>query len=147
MCTLDVLAIEAIDTGAVTGDFLVATDARRKEVYLAAYDDPGRRIHGPVVSKPAEVASELPVAGEGGLLYPEHFPNAVTPTRPSAGWLARVVAEERAELLDPELVVPATAGRGGQRPPQDRHTRRMIRLATGADPAAVAVPGGRALRT
>ena len=102
VCTLDVIAIEAIDTGAVTGDFLVATDARRKEVYLAAYDDVGRRLEGPVVSKPADVASELPVAGEGALLYPELFSNAVTPTRPSAGWLARVVAEERAELLEPE---------------------------------------------
>lgn len=102
VCTLDVVAIEAVDTGAVTGDFLVATDARRKEVYLASYDELGRRLHGPVVSKPADVASELPVAGEGALLYPEHFSNAVTPTRPSAGWLARVVAEERAELLDPE---------------------------------------------
>lgn len=102
VCTLDVIAIEAIDTGTVAGDFLVATDARRKEVYLAAYDDLGRRLDGPVVSRPADVASDLPVAGEGGLLYPEHFPHAVGPSRPSAGWLARVVAEERAELLDPE---------------------------------------------
>lgn len=102
VCTLDVIAIEASDTGAVAGDFLVATDARRKEVYLAAYDDRGRRLEGPVVSKPAAVASTLPVAGEGAVLYPESFPNAVAPTRPSAGWLARVVAQERAELLDPE---------------------------------------------
>ena len=102
VCTLDVIAIEAVDSGAVAGDFLVATDARRKEVYLAAYDDRGRRLEGPVVSKPADVASTLPVAGEGALLYPESFPNAVSPSRPSAGWLARVVAEERAELLDPE---------------------------------------------
>lgn len=102
VCTLDVIAVEAIDTGAVAGDFLVATDARRKEVYLAAYDDLGRRLEGPVVSRPAEVASSLPVAGEGARLYPEDFPNAVDPRRPSAGWLARVVAEERAELLDPE---------------------------------------------
>ena len=50
----------------VAGDFLVATDARRKEVYLAAYDDLGRRLEGPVVSRPADVASSLPVAGEGG---------------------------------------------------------------------------------
>lgn len=102
VCTLDVIAVEAIDTGAVAGDFLVATDARRKEVYLAAYDDLGRRLEGPVVSRPADVASSLPVAGEGARLYPEDFPNPVAPTRPSAGWLARVVAEERAELLDPE---------------------------------------------
>lgn len=102
VCTLDVIAIEALDSGAVSGDFLVATDARRKEVYLAAYDDQGRRLDGPVVSKPGDVASGLPVAGEGALLYPDFFPHAVAPSRPSAGWLARVVAEERAELLDPE---------------------------------------------
>ena len=42
------------------------------------------------------------MVGEGALLYPEAFPNAAGPTRPSAGWLAHAIAEERAELLDPE---------------------------------------------
>src|SRR6188472_855871 len=37
VCTLDVLAVEAADTGAVGADFVVATDARRREVYLASY--------------------------------------------------------------------------------------------------------------
>ena len=41
VCTLDVLAVEAVDTGTVGGDFVVATDARRREVYLASYDDEG----------------------------------------------------------------------------------------------------------
>ena len=102
VCSLDVIAIEAVDTGAVSGGFLVATDARRKEVYLATYDDQGRRLEGPIVSKPVEVATDLPVVGEGARLYPDAFSHAVGPLRPSAGWLARVVAEERAELLDPE---------------------------------------------
>lgn len=102
VCTLDVIAIEAVDSGAVSGEFLVATDARRKEVYLAAYDAQGHRLTGPAVSKPAEVASGLPVAGEGALLYPEAFSNAVSPSRPSAGWLARAVVDGRVELLDPE---------------------------------------------
>lgn len=102
VCTLDVLAVEAVDTGAVDRDFVVATDARRKEVYLASYDADGARLDGPVVDKPAELATDVPVVGEGALLYPEAFPLAVGPQRPSAGWLARVVAEERAELLDPE---------------------------------------------
>ncbi|MBE7324924.1 tRNA (adenosine(37)-N6)-threonylcarbamoyltransferase complex dimerization subunit type 1 TsaB [Nocardioides sp. Y6] len=101
VCTLDVLAVEAHETGAVSGDFLVATDARRKEVYVASYRD-GVRVQGPAVRKPADVASDLPVVGEGATLYPDAFPHAVGPARPSAGWLARVVAEERAELLDPE---------------------------------------------
>ena len=102
VCSLDVLAVEAADTGAVVGDFVVATDARRKEVYLAHYDDGGRRIDGPVVERPADVATAAPAVGEGALLYPEAFPTPMGPTRPSAGWLARVVTEERAELHDPE---------------------------------------------
>jgi tRNA threonylcarbamoyladenosine biosynthesis protein TsaB len=102
VCTLDVLAVEAADTGAVTGDFVVATDARRKEVYLASYDEGGARLGGPDVAKPADVASDLPVVGEGALLYPDAFPHAAGPSLPSAGWLARVIAEERAELHDPE---------------------------------------------
>ena len=36
------------------------------------------------------------------MLYPDAFPHAVGPPRPSAGWLARAIAEERAELRDPE---------------------------------------------
>ncbi len=102
VCTLDVLAVEAATTGAVQGDFAVATDARRKEVYWATYDGDGHRLDGPVVDKPAALATDLPVAGEGPGLYPEAFPHAVAPTRPSAGWLAHAIAEERAELLDPE---------------------------------------------
>ena len=102
VCTLDVLAVEAVEVGAVREDFLVATDARRKEVYLASYDADGARLDGPEVLRPADAATERPVVGEGAVLYPDAFPHAVGPARPSAGWLARVVAEERAELLDPE---------------------------------------------
>jgi len=102
VCTLDVLAVEASDTGATTSDFVVATDARRKEVYLASYGDGGARLDGPEVARPAEVATDLPVVGEGAVLYPEAFPHAAGPRMPSAGWLARVIAEERAQLYDPE---------------------------------------------
>jgi tRNA threonylcarbamoyladenosine biosynthesis protein TsaB len=102
VCSLDVLAVQAVDTGAVTSDFVVATDARRKEVYLATYDAGGARLEGPAVLKPADAATAAPVVGEGAALYPDAFPTAVGPTRPSAGWLARVITEERAELLDPE---------------------------------------------
>ena len=103
VCSLDVIAVEAADRGSSGGrPFLVATDARRKEVYLASYDADGIRLEGPVVTRPAEVASDAPVAGAGPALYPEHFPTAIGPERPSARWLAHVVAEERAELLEPE---------------------------------------------
>ena len=102
VCSLDVLAVEAADTGVVSSEFLVATDARRKEVYVASYSPGGTRVDGPHVLKPVDAASSLPVVGEGALLYPSDFPQAVGPTRPSAGWLARVITDERAELLDPE---------------------------------------------
>lgn len=102
VCSLDVLAVEAVDTGSVAGEFWVATDARRKEVYLASYDDAGGRTAGPDVQRPATVATAAPVVGEGAVLYPDAFPDGHRPARPSAGWLARAVVEERAELHDPE---------------------------------------------
>jgi tRNA threonylcarbamoyl adenosine modification protein YeaZ len=99
VCTLDVLAAEAVDAG--LEDFLVATDARRKEVYLASYDG-GARVDGPVVLKPADAATQRLVVGRGGALYPEAFPHRSGPDLPRASVLCDVVAGERYELLDPE---------------------------------------------
>lgn len=47
ICSLDAIDIEM-------SEYIVATDARRKEIYWAHYKD-GIRIEGPSVSKPAEV--------------------------------------------------------------------------------------------
>ncbi len=119
VCTLDVLAVEAVATGAVDSEFLVATDARRKEVYVASYDAGAVRIDGPAVHRPADAGSHAPVVGEGAVLYPEAFPHAAGPTRPSAGWLARTVAGEHAELTDPEplyLRRPDAASPGARKP-------------------------------
>jgi tRNA threonylcarbamoyladenosine biosynthesis protein TsaB len=102
VCSLDVLAVEAVETGVVTTPFAVATDARRKEVYFATYDERGTRLDGPLVDRPAALATTDPVVGEGATLYPDSFPHALGPAAPGAGWLARTVAEERAELYDPE---------------------------------------------
>jgi tRNA threonylcarbamoyladenosine biosynthesis protein TsaB len=101
VCSLDVIAAEAAYLG-VDRPFLVATDARRKEVYLTSYDENGTRLSGPVVDKPAALATDAPVAGGGAALYPEAFPNRIQPDEPSAGWLAQCVAAELVELLDPE---------------------------------------------
>ena len=102
VCSLDAIALEVVGTSATPGGFLVATDARRKEVYLASYDADARRLEGPVVTKPAEVATQAPVAGAGPGLYPDHFPHPIAPARPSAGWLAHAVTAELVDLLDPE---------------------------------------------
>ena len=99
VCTLDVLAAEAVDAG--LSDFLVATDARRKEVYLAAYAD-GQRVAGPDVVKPADATTDRIVVGRGARLYPEAFPNAAGPEAPSAAVMCDVVVGERYELLDPD---------------------------------------------
>ncbi|HET8719297.1 MAG TPA: tRNA (adenosine(37)-N6)-threonylcarbamoyltransferase complex dimerization subunit type 1 TsaB [Nocardioidaceae bacterium] len=104
VCTLDVLAAEAVDA-CIGRDFLVATDARRKEVYWARYDADGHRLDGPAVDRPDHVADASgPVVGRGALLYPEAFPEFAAPEHPSAAVLAEVVTEERAELVDPEPV-------------------------------------------
>ena len=99
VCSLDVLAAEAIDAG--LEDFLVATDARRKEVYVAAYAE-GQRVSGPDVVRPGDVATDRLVVGRGALLYPDAFPNARPPEHPNAAVLCDVVVGERFELLDPD---------------------------------------------
>ena len=56
VCSLDILAAAAVDAG--LEEFWVATDARRKEIYLASYAG-GRRGSGPDARRP----SRLPPAG------------------------------------------------------------------------------------
>jgi tRNA threonylcarbamoyl adenosine modification protein YeaZ len=93
ICSLDVIAAAAD----ADGDFLVATDARRREVYWARYDRNGGRRDGPRVGKPAELPAGLPVAGEGAVLYPELGSTPLLPRFPSAGQLATLaVARVRA---------------------------------------------------
>jgi len=109
VCTLDVIAADLAsgDTTAPDGDFLVATDARRRELYWARYDRTGRRLAGPDVSAPAEIPDrELPAAGEGPRLYPGFFPEPGGPVYPAAATLCRVViaalARDDGSLLPPE---------------------------------------------
>jgi tRNA threonylcarbamoyladenosine biosynthesis protein TsaB len=95
VCSLDVIAADvaagADDAGGPGGDFLVATDARRRELYWARYDSSGRRTAGPEVSRPAEIpVSGLPAAGEGPMLYPEILPEGLGPAFPAAATLCRI---------------------------------------------------------
>jgi tRNA threonylcarbamoyl adenosine modification protein YeaZ len=91
LCSLDGIAHAA----GLTEPFVVATDARRKEVYWARYADSRTRITGPAVDRPADIAAEvagLPAAGAGAELYPEVFPDARPPAHQSAGALAALAA-------------------------------------------------------
>jgi tRNA threonylcarbamoyl adenosine modification protein YeaZ len=101
VCTLDVLALEAVDAG-LDEPFLVATDARRREVYWARYDAGGVRVDGPHVTRPADIGWELPVVGRGAELYPDDLGPAHPPQHPSAAVLAAAVTAERLPLLQPE---------------------------------------------
>lgn len=114
VCTLDVVAA-AVE---VDGQFLVATDARRKEVYWARYDG-ARRLTAPAVDLPATIATDDPVAGNGPELYPAAFPNPVPPRLPDAVHLACMVTAGTATLLPtrplylrrPDASVPAAVKR------------------------------------
>ncbi len=87
ICTLDVIAASAAEA-AGGREFLVATDARRKELYWASYSAFGQRVTGPEVSPAADLPAGLPVAGEGARLYPELVEQALDRpgTRPRPGW-------------------------------------------------------------
>ncbi|MFD3959039.1 MULTISPECIES: tRNA (adenosine(37)-N6)-threonylcarbamoyltransferase complex dimerization subunit type 1 TsaB [Streptomyces] len=108
ICTLDGLAYAAGQDGGVEGPFAVATDARRKEVYWARYEDARTRTGEPAVDRPADIAralAGLPVVGAGAALYPEAFPDARGPEHVAAGALAALAAERLAagqELLEPQ---------------------------------------------
>lgn len=62
VCSLDVIALQHVDGGEAPQRFLVAADARRKELYWAAYDGAGNRLGEPQVSAPEELP-KLPVVG------------------------------------------------------------------------------------
>jgi tRNA threonylcarbamoyl adenosine modification protein YeaZ len=104
LCSLDVIAADVV-TG---GDFLVATDARRRELYWACYDSTGRRTVGPEVSRPALIpVSGLPAAGEGPMLYPEVLPDGLGPAYPAAATLCRIaVAALKADDAGERLLPP-----------------------------------------
>lgn len=65
VCSLDAVAAEvtATSTGTDGEPLLVVADARRRELYWAAYDEHGRRTEGPAVDAPAALAEK--VAGLG----------------------------------------------------------------------------------
>ncbi len=103
VCSLDVLAAAAVDAG-VAEPFLATTDARRKELFWASYDEDGARTEGPFVGRPDTLPGDLLTVGAGPELYPSAFTRTAGPTRPDAATLALVVTHERAELLDPEPI-------------------------------------------
>jgi tRNA threonylcarbamoyl adenosine modification protein YeaZ len=96
LCTLDALAYAA---DIEKGPFVVATDARRKEVYWAKYADSRTRLTDPAVDRPADITEQvagLPAVGTGALLYPDTFPQVHEPEHVSASALASLAVEKLA---------------------------------------------------
>lgn len=91
VCSLDVLArqhvLEHRDRDHVDQGFVVATDARRREVYWARYGADGSRVDGPKVSVPGEVP-RFPVVGPAADLYPQALDAVLGPRTLDAGVLA-----------------------------------------------------------
>jgi tRNA threonylcarbamoyl adenosine modification protein YeaZ len=111
VCSLDVIAAATLLATAPGREFLVATDARRKEVYWARYDAAGRRLEGPGVGGASSIAgaAELPVAGAGGQLYPEAFGEVIGPAYPDARTLCAIVAAQLGEQAVPPPTVQSPA--------------------------------------
>jgi tRNA threonylcarbamoyladenosine biosynthesis protein TsaB len=114
VCSLDALAQQAVEH-VREGEFLVATDARRKEVYWARYridpqrpeEDRALRLSDPAVARPAdvpEVDRSLPTVGRGPVLYPELFAQSVDVLDVSASTLGMLAVERisRGESLPVE---------------------------------------------
>jgi len=100
ICSLDVIAAQYASTrpGA---EFLVATDARRKEVYWARYAADGTRLEGPSVNAADEVP-RLPTVGPGTVLYPDRLEVVDGPAALDPAMLATVgpgLADAGAEPL------------------------------------------------
>jgi tRNA threonylcarbamoyl adenosine modification protein YeaZ len=85
ICSLDVLAAQF--AGASSGDFIVATDARRREVYWAQYRADGVRLGEPAVSRPSDVP-RLPTIGPAADLYSDQLVAVPGPRAMDPGVLA-----------------------------------------------------------
>jgi tRNA threonylcarbamoyl adenosine modification protein YeaZ len=97
VCSLDAIG------GQTTGETLVVTDARRREVYWARYRD-GVRIDGPAVSAPADVNPGVAQAVAGSPEHAAPFGLPICePSYPTPAGLVAAVADWSAR---PAALVP-----------------------------------------
>lgn len=131
LCSLDAIAHEVWLAGLAGPRLLVATDARRREVYWAGYrlqESGVHRVHDPSVGKALELPSEVagwPVAGRGPLLYPQAFgaDDAAIPADGEPPALAVPVLDVSAGVLA-HLAVTRLASGQGLGPLQPLYLRR-----------------------
>jgi tRNA threonylcarbamoyl adenosine modification protein YeaZ len=120
VCSLDAIARAHISES----DFLVCTDARRKQVYWAHYDGSGARTEGPDIATPIDVAArfagEVPTAvGTGVTLYPDDFAafSHTTDAAVSARDVAQLVADRVRAGAPSDVMEPMYLRRPDASPP------------------------------
>ncbi|HEY4631425.1 MAG TPA: tRNA (adenosine(37)-N6)-threonylcarbamoyltransferase complex dimerization subunit type 1 TsaB [Blastococcus sp.] len=91
VCSLDAIG---------SGERIVVTDARRKEIYWAAYDAAGARTDGPGVVRPEELGRRGRFVGDPA--FAARLDADVTP--------AEVTTEELLRAAGPQLADPSSAG-------------------------------------
>jgi tRNA threonylcarbamoyl adenosine modification protein YeaZ len=94
---IGVCSLDAVGSGART----VVTDARRKEVYWAAYDAAGARVEGPAVVRPEELGRPGPFAGDPA--FAERLGAEVVRAEVTTAGLLRAAAPQ---LADPSSAAP-----------------------------------------
>lgn len=105
VCSLDAIAADVADGD---GPFLVVTDARRREVYWAAYDG-GKRIAGPAVDVPAAVgerAAELGVVAAAGAMAAAVDLTVLEPASASPAGLVAMAADALRTGAAPDPLEP-----------------------------------------
>lgn len=86
--SLHALAERVLELDEIPEEFIVASDARRKEVYWATYNRQGNLLDGPHVAAAATLPA-LPVYGVGAGIYEEALREAGAAPQPeSFAWIA-----------------------------------------------------------
>ena len=106
-----VCSLDAVGSGART----VVTDARRKEVYWAAYDADGTRTDGPGVVRPEELGVPGPFVGDAS--FADRLGAAVTPADVTTAGLLRAAAPQLADPSSADPLVPLYLRRPDATPP------------------------------
>jgi tRNA threonylcarbamoyl adenosine modification protein YeaZ len=109
---IGVCSLDAIGSGART----VVTDARRREIYWATYDDDGTRLTGPSVDKPADVTLPEPVVGDPALAA-DRLGRPVVPADVTTVGLLRAAADRLADPSSAGPLVPMYLRRPDAIPP------------------------------
>ncbi|MDT7774292.1 MAG: tRNA threonylcarbamoyladenosine biosynthesis protein TsaB [Pseudonocardiales bacterium] len=127
--TLDAAALHTAAGG--VGALLVVSDARRREVYWAAYDGAGHRVAGPAVDTPAALAERVTelgvrrVAGPAAAAHAEllglaEYPAAGAALAPSPAGLVAAAGDDLRTGADPAPLRPYYLRRPDAVPPAAR---------------------------